>query len=283
MPAMAGPTDRASLFTIGEFSQISGLTIKTLRFYHEDGVLVPAQVDPRTGYRSYGAGQIQTARAVAFLRGVGFGLGEIKDLLRECEGGDEGQLLAAMERQKGVLREKIREFQKVLRSLDRFIAEERQAAIMAQTTYEVQEKVLGPMLVGGIRMKGKYSECGKGFAKIGRSLGRYISGKPLLLHYDAEYKEEDADFEACMPIRQAKVVDGVSVRELPGGRCVSLMHKGPYEQLGHSYARILKYVKEKGYAIAMPTREVYLKGPGMIFKGNPKNYLTEIQMLVEAD
>ena len=32
--------------------------------------------------------------------------------------------------------------------------------------------------------------------------------------------------------------------------------------------------------IAPGTREVYLKGPGMIFKGNPKNYLTEIQMLV---
>jgi hypothetical protein len=28
----------------------------------------------------------------------------------------------------------------------------------------------------------------------------------------------------------------------------------------------------------MPTREVYLKGPGMIFKGNPKRYLTEIQV-----
>jgi hypothetical protein len=31
----------------------------------------------------------------------------------------------------------------------------------------------------------------------------------------------------------------------------------------------------------MPTREVYLKGPGMIFKGNPKNYLTEIQIQVK--
>lgn len=42
------------------------------------------------------------------------------------------------------------------------------------------------------------------------------------------------------------------------------------------------YVKEKGYRVALPTREVYLKGPGMILKGNPKKYLTEIQMLLEA-
>jgi hypothetical protein len=31
-----------------------------------------------------------------------------------------------------------------------------------------------------------------------------------------------------------------------------------------------------------PTREIYLKGPGMIFKGNPENYLTEIQIMIEG-
>jgi effector-binding domain-containing protein len=145
----------------------------------------------------------------------------------------------------------------------------------------VREKVLEPVLVAGIRMKGRYSDCGKGFSRLGRALGRYICGKPLLLHYDCEYKEDDADFEACFPIKQAKPVDGVSVRELPGGRCLSLLHKGPYEQLGHSYARILREVKDKGYSVQMPTREVYHKGPGMIFKGNPRNYLTEIQIPLE--
>ena len=130
-------------------------------------------------------------------------------------------------------------------------------------------------------MKGKYTECGKGFSQIGRRFGRHISGKPMLLHHQCEYRENDADFEACMPIRKEKAVPGISIRELPGGRCVSLLHRGRYEELGRSYARILTYIKDKGYEIAMPTREVYVKGPGMIFKGNPKNYLTEIQMLIQ--
>jgi effector-binding domain-containing protein len=71
------------------------------------------------------------------------------------------------------------------------------------------------------------------------------------------------------------------VRELPGGRCVALLHQGPYEELGRSYAKILDYVKQKGYEFEMPTREVYIKGPGMIFKGNPRKYLTEIQLLLK--
>ena len=37
-------------------------------------------------------------------------------------------------------------------------------------------------------------------------------------------------------------------------------------------------IKTHGYDTRLPTREVYIKGPGMIFKGNPKKYLTEIQI-----
>jgi effector-binding domain-containing protein len=148
------------------------------------------------------------------------------------------------------------------------------------SSFKPEEKTLPPMLIAGVRMRGRYSECGKGFSKIGRGMGRYIAGPSFLLHHDTEYKEDDADFEACFPVRQSKQVDGIQVRELPGAKCVSLLHKGPYERMGPSYAKVLKYVKDKGYRVVMPTREVYIKGPGMIFKGNPKNYLTEIQIPV---
>ena len=151
---------------------------------------------------------------------------------------------------------------------------------MKNSTFEVEEKVLDTMLIAGIRMKGKYSDCGKGFAQISKSFGRYICGNPLCLHYDGEYRQDDANFEACMPIRKGKEIEGISVRQLPSGRCVSLLHKGPYDESGRSYAKILEYVKAKGYEIILPTREVYLKGPGIILKGNPKNYLTEIQLLI---
>ena len=61
---------------------------------------------------------------------------------------------------------------------------------------------------------------------------------------------------------------------------MTLLHRGPYDQLGRSYEILLDYIKQRGYEIQVPSREVYLKGPGLIFKGNPNKYLTEIQMLV---
>jgi len=267
------------MFSIGEFSKLSGLTVKTLRFYHEEGLLVPAYVDPDTGYRYYQEGQIETARVIAYLRNLEFTISDIKALLAQES---ESDLLDLLERQRSQIKEQIKRLRQTVRSLDQFISEERQGQTMAELLENVTEKQLDAVLIAGIRMKGRYSDCGKGFARLGRNFGRLICGKPLLLHYDSEYREDDADFEACLPIRQVKSVEGTTVRELPGVRCVALVHKGPYDQMGRSYAKVLKWIKERNYKVALPTREVYLKGPGMIFRGNPKNYVTEIQIPVES-
>jgi DNA-binding transcriptional MerR regulator len=41
------------MFSIGQFSRITGLTVKTIRLYHEEGVLQPAWIDDETGYRYF--------------------------------------------------------------------------------------------------------------------------------------------------------------------------------------------------------------------------------------
>ncbi len=112
-------------------------------------------------------------------------------------------------------------------------------------------------------------------------MGSVTCGKPFNLYYDSEYKEEDADIESCIPIRKPKEVEGISISTLPGGKCISLIHKGPYDELGRSYEKIAAYANEKGYRLKTPSREIYLKGPGMIFRGNPRKYITEIQMMLE--
>ena len=53
------------------------------------------------------------------------------------------------------------------------------------------------------------------------------------------------------------------------------------KNLGRSYSKILEHVEKAGIEVLLPTREVYLKGPGMIFRGNSRKYLTEIQMLIK--
>jgi DNA-binding transcriptional MerR regulator len=268
------------MFSIGEFSKITGLTIKTLRFYHERGVLIPASVDGGSGYRYYDQRNLETARAIVSLREYGFGLDEIAEILRDHS--DEADILRFLARRKGELSDRITWDRDLVASLDGIIQRETEARQMVrQAAFEIEEKALSPLLVAGIRMQGRYEECGQGFARLGRSLGRHICGLPLCLYYDDEYREGDANFEPCMPVRKMLQIDGVSIRELGGGRCITLIHRGPYHELGRSYERLIRFAKEREYRMLLPCREVYVKGPGMIFKGNPKKYLTDIQIMIE--
>ena len=268
------------MLRIGEFSRATGFSVKTLRFYHQKGLLVPCCVDDQTGYRYYDHHNLERARVVAQLRKMELPLDQIKEILEHCE--DQSDVLDYLTRHKQTIEAKIRRYQNVVIALDQIIANQWEArTAMRNSSFEVEEKVLAPMLVAGVRFQGKYSDCGRGFAKIGKALGRFISGKPFCLYYDGEYREDDADVEACMPIRQRKEVQGISCRELPGGRCLALLHQGPYDQLKRSYAKILEHVERNSYEVILPTREVYLKGPGMIFRGKPAKYLTEIQMPIK--
>ncbi|MCD5346391.1 MerR family transcriptional regulator [Agromyces sp. S2-1-8] len=65
----------------GEMSRASGLSLKALRIYDASGLLVPADVDPRTGYRRYAPEQVARARTIAMLRRIDLPLAEIGGLL----------------------------------------------------------------------------------------------------------------------------------------------------------------------------------------------------------
>ena len=267
------------MYTIGEFSRISGLSIKALRLYHEKGILVPVRIDSESGYRYYDTHNVEQARIVVHLRDLGFGLNEIAEVLDETD--EDVNVVEFFDKKKSEISAKIRNNLRILRDINLIIKSEKESIMASQNTeFQVEEKELETMLIAGIRYKGKYSDCGEYFSRIGRAFGPKICGKFFCLFYDGEYRENDADIEVCCPIRKGKEAEGISVRELPGGKSVCLIHKGPYGNLSRSYEKIYAYVQEKGYTSKVPSREVYLKGPGMIFKGNPENYLTEIQMMV---
>ncbi len=61
----------------GEFGAAARLSPKALRLYAEQGLLLPARVDPVTGYRYYDPGQLPRARLIARLRGLGLPLARI--------------------------------------------------------------------------------------------------------------------------------------------------------------------------------------------------------------
>jgi len=269
-------------YSIGEFSRITGLTIKALRLYHDRGLLLPVVVDSESGYRYYDPQCLEKARTILMLRDMMFSLDEIMEILRDCE--DEAEILVLLQEKKDAIAARMKDFSRISRSLTEIIHREKEVSEMLKgSQFEVEEKEIASVLVASIRWKGPYEECGKRFSQLFKAMGRFVCGKPLCLYYDEGVREGDADIESCVPIRKGKEREGITVRMLEGGRFVSLLHKGPYSALGRSYERIIDYMKEKGHEVEAPCRELYHKGPGMIFKGNPKNYLTEILFQIKEE
>ena len=94
------------MFTIGGSSEITGLTVKTLRFYHEQGLLIPTSVDEETGYRYYDRSKIETARIITHLRSLDLSPRRDGDDPQDIAG-DDADLREVMERQKSLLETKI--------------------------------------------------------------------------------------------------------------------------------------------------------------------------------
>lgn len=69
------------MLSIGEVAHVTGVSRRMLRHWEDVGVLAPASVDERTGYRRYARSQVGRVRAIAALRAAGFGLDAIGDLL----------------------------------------------------------------------------------------------------------------------------------------------------------------------------------------------------------
>ncbi len=66
------------LYKIGEFSNITGSSIRTLRYYDQIGLFKPKEIDLFTNYRYYSEEQIEEFKIISELKDCGFSLEEIK-------------------------------------------------------------------------------------------------------------------------------------------------------------------------------------------------------------
>jgi DNA-binding transcriptional MerR regulator len=86
-----------SHFAIGDFSRATHLTIKTLRHYHQAGLLDPAHFDSQTGYRRYTAEQISIAQIIRRFRTLEMPITEIRAVLEAPDVQTRNKLIAAQQ------------------------------------------------------------------------------------------------------------------------------------------------------------------------------------------
>jgi len=266
------------MLSIGEFSRVTELTVKALRLYHEKGLLIPDQIDYDSKYRYYRGSAVEKALVIKRLKEMGFSLEEIKKILLECS--DDKQMLDFVEEKLKAINRSIQQSLDTRQNLSLFLQRAKEETSghwdHPDRPTDIKEEVIPGTHICSIRFKGKYHEVGQRFMILGKKCGRYAKGKPFSLYYDGDYKEDGADIEACVEVRKKINIEGIACRELKAGMAITLIHKGPYRELSRSYQKLFEYCRELQLKTLLPIREQYLKGPGIIFRGNPKKYVTKL-------
>ena len=78
-------------YTIKELAELAGISTRTLRYYHQIGLLAPARIS-RAGYRIYGQKEVDALQQILLQKKMGMGLAQIRENLR-MSGGDQVQAM----------------------------------------------------------------------------------------------------------------------------------------------------------------------------------------------
>lgn len=95
------------LISIGQMAQTYHISTRTLRLYHEKGLLTPEYVDPLTGYRYYAPAQADRLEVILQMRAMGLSLTQISAALST-----ENRALV-----EGLLQERLEEIERQMRTL----------------------------------------------------------------------------------------------------------------------------------------------------------------------
>lgn len=290
------------MYTIGQFSFITRLPVKTLRYYDEIGLLRPARVDEATGYRYYGVEEMTQAATITLFRDLDFSLAEVAELVGLARNGDLGDLAEWLRRQERVVSERKVRYETLLARLRTLTQDLEKEADMEALA--VIEKQLDEQVILTLRKKGRYEELGPMYGQLFQFAGMHgiaPAGPPVYICRDEEYQPEEADLEAAVPVAgdrdaiEAAVRDGggpigdeavdaedsrgrVGMRVLPGGRALAVTHVGPYERVGAAYKVLMDTVAQRGLEPTGPSREIYLTDPTQV--ESPEEYVTEVVLPV---
>ena len=269
------------MFKIGEFSKLSHVTVKTLRYYDRIELFKPAEVDRFTNYRYYSASQLPRLNRILALKDLGLSLDQIGQLLNDD---------LPPEQIRGMLRLKQVEIQEQLEDEQARLArvEQRLRQIEQEEEMSKQEvalKEIPAQAVASVRdVIPTYGDLDQLFGEVFAYLGQHRinpAGPPIGIYHDEGYREQDADVEIAVPVTDP-VPEGewVKPRRLPAvDEMACLIHQGSYETIGGTYGQLMGWVEANGYRLSGPPREVYLRGPES--GKDASGYVTEIQVPVE--
>jgi DNA-binding transcriptional MerR regulator len=289
------------MLKIGDFSRLARITIKTLRYYDELGLLKPIKIDSFTGYRYYSADQLPRLHRIIALKEMGLSLEEIARLLRDDV--SISHILDLLHTKQEAQKQRLEDELERLKWVEDWISEvEKENKLPA---YEIILKKIPPIQVVSVNttlpntfdIEPVWNKASSIMTEIVdhilRSNSQIVGPMTVVFPNDIS-REDNIECELAFPVSQeVPSKDEIQYKELPGyDQMVTTIHKGGVNSGAPANIALAKWLESNDYQIIGPHRNVALidyriVGPDRnIYFGEtqstspPEEFVVEIQLPV---
>ncbi|WP_435742271.1 MerR family transcriptional regulator [Nocardioides sp. SYSU DS0663] len=242
------------MLAIGEFSRLTHLSIRTLRRYHDADLLVPATVDPATGYRRYSADQIPTAQVIHRLRELGVPLAEVRRIV----GSPDPEARAAL------VADHLTRLESELDRTRAAVASLRRLLHPSPAPVDADLRAVPPASVAAVEDDVDHADVLAWYAGAMAELDAAVdhpAGAPGGLYDNALFETGHGHVLVYRPTARPPSSGRVRPVTLPGAELAVATHVGAHDDIGVTYGELGRWVVANALAVAGPVRETYLVGP----------------------
>ena len=248
----------AAVLTVGDFSRATHLSIKTLRHYHQVGLLEPATVNPETGYRYYSAGQIPAAQVIRRLRDLEMPVADVKAVLAAPDAPARNALIAAhldrLEAGLAQTRTAVESLRDLLRSPDG------PASIEHRSVPATAAAAVGAVVDRADLLAWWQGALGE-LRATARAQGLHATGPSGGVFASELLQEDRGQATVFIPVEGSRASHRAGrVPGDPGGRTRHHQSPGSLADADLSYAKLGSYATTHEISIDGPLREYYLRG-----------------------
>ncbi|TCK21770.1 MerR family transcriptional regulator [Pseudonocardia endophytica] len=259
-----------ALLSIGEFATVTHLSVKTLRHYHDSGLLAPERVDPGSGYRYYSPDQIATAQVIRRFRDLDMPVRDIARLLTAAVDERAALLTDHLER----LERRLAATTDAVRTLHRLLAPD-PPRLHVEHRHQPARRVTG--IVGDVPHDGVLDWYAAAVAEIDDAVaaaGARAVGPPGGLYDNALFTHGAGRATVFVPTDAGVHTGRVEPLDLPARDLAVTVHHGPHDDIDVTYGALGTYLVEHAMVVDGPVHETYLVGPRDV--DDPSAWRTEI-------
>lgn len=266
------------MLKIGDFSKLSCISIRMLRYYDKQNMLKPSYIDEETGYRFYQITQLEEANMIMKLRSLDFSNKVIKEILNDKTKKNIDYYFNIR------IKEIEQELQRILR-----LSKEMSQIVKVdynRITYNVIKKTIPKRKVASYRkIISNYmneSELWNTLYQELKKIGIEIINDDyaMAIFHDLEYKDENVDIEVQVTVDKIyNDTDTIKFFETESIDVASVTFNGSYDKMIEVTKSALLWIELNNYELVQPTFNIYHVSPAQ--DKNPDNWVTESCFIIK--